>query len=288
MSSPTPHAPLGANVSFNFGPPGAAAGFALPSSASVAENVYVGCRHSAAEPWALLPFFASSAGGPPPLPKGRFGRFLAWAGDKWMIGPLVFKLCTPFESGAAPSDETFAYAPVVCGYLEYDNTHSSEAVELVFGVGTAGSTVESTDAVGFAFNGTCGFATAPSAEVTLRRGTAVFSAEIGAASALHFAVPPHAKRIYPLVLGFYQPGFFYSTHFADLAAVLRFGLAQHARYLALADARDADFMRSTADFAAKGRIAHDTRVWLAQSRRAAETPPVDPAGLRELIRRVTG
>ena len=92
----TPHAPFGANASFDFGPPGAPAGFALPAGTAVGQNVFVGCRSSAREPWSLLPFFTPTADGPQPLPKGRFGRFLAWAGDKWMIGPLVFKLCTPF------------------------------------------------------------------------------------------------------------------------------------------------------------------------------------------------
>ncbi len=287
MLSPTPHAPLGANASFDFGPPDAPAGFALPASVARTANVYVGCRPSAAEPWSLLPFFAPVAGGPPPLPKGRFGRFFAWAGDKWMIGPLVFKLCTPFDP-AATGDEAFAYAPVVCGYFEYDNTHSADAAELVFGLGGRGAKLAVAGTVGFAFRGPLGFATASSPEVSLRRDAAIFGADIGPAEALHFVVPPHARRIYPLVLGFRQAGFFYSTFFADLPSVLAYGLAHHARFLALADARDAEFMRSTLDFATKNQLAHDTRVWLAQTRRLSGAAPVDLTGLRDFARRVAG
>jgi len=288
MSLPTPHAPLGAHASFNFGPVGAAAGFAVPASAPIAQDLYVGCRHSPAEPWSLLPFFAPAAAGPQPLAKGRFGRFLAWSGDKWMIGPLVFKLCTPFDLAAAPADESFACAPVVCAYLEYDNTHSPDAVELVFGLGAEAAPLGASGLAGFAFGDAYGFAAAASPEVTLRRDVAIFDTAIGSAAALHFSVPPHAKRLYPLVLAFHSPGLFAAKLFPSLSDSLAYGLAQHARYLALSDARDAEFMRSNADFARKTQLALDTRAWLAQSRRGAGDAPLDLAGLRDLAGQVTG
>ena len=279
--SRAPHSPLGARASFDFGPPGATAGFAVPAGAGTEQDVFVGCRSSPREPWSLLPFFQPVPGGPQPLPKGRFGRFVAWAGDKWMIGPLVFKLCTPFP--LHQSDERFDYAPIVCGYLEYDNSHSTDSAELIFGTSGTAETLPS-NLRGFAFGATHGFAAGPSAEIELCRDVGVFGIEIGPTAALRFLVPPQSKRIFPLALGFFQPGFHYARDFADLAAVLTHGLAGHARYLAASDQRDAEFMRSGASFEIKTRVASETRAWLAQSRRLAGQPPLDLAPLRSLAR----
>lgn len=286
--SATPHAPLGANASFNFGPAGAPAGFALPATAPAAQNVLVGCRPSQREPWALLPFYASPAGCPAPLPRGRYGRFLGWAGDKWMIGPLVFKLATPFSPTIDSESEKIRHAPVVCGYLEYDNTHSADPAELVFALDGGATPLNAAGLAGFSFGSTHGFATAASGEVEQRFGSAVFDADFPGLTALHFSVPPHSKRIFPLVLGFFQSGFHYQNWFENLSAVLAHGLAEHASYLAIADARDAEFMRSALSFDAKTRVALATRAWLAQSRRRAGEPEVDLSELRELCRTVTG
>ncbi len=125
----TSHAPLGAGASFDFGPPGTPAGFRLPGDIRSPHDVYIGCRAAPADAWSLLPFYTPRADVPSPLAKGRFGRFLAVAGDKWMIGPLVFKLCTPFALDRQADDEIFRYAPVVCGYLEYDNSHGEHTAE---------------------------------------------------------------------------------------------------------------------------------------------------------------
>lgn len=272
----TPHAPLGAAASFDFGPPGEPAGFRLASSPLSPQDVYVGCRPSAREPWSLLPFFTPRSGGPAPLPKGRFGRFIALSGDKWMIGPLVFKLCTPFET-PAPSDEKLAYAPVVCGYLEYDNTHGTDTAELIFGLGSDSLDLRPapTPGVGFILGDRFGFVTAATEEVTARRDAALFGAEVGPAAGLHFVVPPHSKRIFPLVLGFHTSGFHYGRDFNDLAAVLAYGVAEHARFIALSDARDAEFMRSTRPFDQRNQVAAAARSWLADSRRLAGEPPLD-------------
>ncbi|HWA85524.1 MAG TPA: glycoside hydrolase family 52 protein [Opitutus sp.] len=280
-SSRLSHSPLGANASFDFGPPGELAGFAVPTGHPPSQDVYVGCRADPDASWNLLPCFNPSPGGPPPLPKGRYGRFLAWAGDKWMIGPLVFKLCTPFFL-KPDDDDRFRYAPVVCGYLEYDNTHSPASAELVFGVSGAGEPINGPSLAGFGFAGSHGFATTASSEVSLRRDHELFGAKIGRASAFHFVVPPHSKRIHPLVFGFFQPGFHYTHHFADLDDVLAYGVSAHSRYLAASDARDAEFMRSSAAPDCKTRVATETRAWLAASRRLAGDPEVDLTPLRSL------
>jgi hypothetical protein len=284
----TPHAPLGALASFNLGPAGAPAGFALPPGAAPAQNVVIGCRPNSAEKWSLLPFFTPPPAGPLPLPRGRFGRFLGWAGDKWMIGPLVFKLATPFAPSFSTDGEKFRYAPVVCGYLEYDNTHSADAAELVFGLDGHPRPVADAGFTGFACGATHGFATPVSAEVEPRRGASVFGTDFDGLAALHFTVPPHAKRIYPLAVGFCQPGFHYAQWFGDLGAVLAHGLTAHARYLAIADARDAEFMRSALPFDAKQTAAQAVRAWLANTRRLAGEPEVGLADLQALCRAVTG
>jgi hypothetical protein len=205
-----------------------------------------------------------------------------------MIGPLVFKLATPFSPVGGSESEEFRYAPVVCGYLEYDNSHSREVAELVFGIGGSADPISGPDLTGFSFGGTHGFATAVSREVELRRGAAVFGSEFAGLNALHFSVPPQSRRISPLVLGFCQSGFHYNRLFASLAAVLAHGLAEHSRYLAMADARDAEFMRSILSFEAKATSAQAVRAWLAQSRRRAGETDVDLTGLRDLCRSVTG
>lgn len=282
-SALTPHAPLGAGARFDFGAPDSPAVFALDGGATLPCDFFVGCRHSAGAPWSLLPFFTARAGVPAPLPKGRYGRFLGWAGDKWMIGPLVFKLATPFDRETDSSDERFRSAPLLAGYLEYDNTHSDDPVELVFGFGATASPLAVGGGLGFALGPSLGFATALADGVNARRDGAVFGdPAIGAAAAFHYAVPPRTKRVHPIVVGFHQPGLHYATWFAGLAEVLGFGLAEHARYLAMADARDAEFMRSALPLAARAEAAQAVRSWLAQSVRRAGAPAVDEAGLRAL------
>lgn len=201
-----------------------------------------------------------------------------------MIGPLVLKLCSPFEISNAVQDERFWYAPVVCGYLEYDNSHNDETAEVVFGVSGEAPARGANSASGFDFDGTHGFATASTAEVRAARTGDVVSSDAGPVSALLFTVPAASKRIFPLVLGFFHPGFFYTELFSGLRDVLDFGLLNHAQYLACADALDAEFMRSQAPFDQKTSGAHALRSWLATSRRLAGQPALDVDPLRALWR----
>lgn len=285
--SAIPHSPLGANASLDFGPAGAPAGFAVPAGTGGGEGLYIGCRPDPRSPWSLLPFFPARPDGVQPLAKGRFGRFFAAGGDKWMIGPLVFKVCTPFELEPS-TDERFRYAPVLCGYLEYENTHNDEPVELAFGVGETGEALATAGMLGFRVSRGAGFATMVSPEAALEPDLSFLGAAPGPGAALHFRVPAGARRLYPLVIGFDPAGTHAANDFAGLADVLQFGLQQHARYLALADQRDAEFMRSALDPADRIVVAESVRRWLAQSSRPAGASEVDLAPLRALWARVAG
>lgn len=278
-----PHSPLGAGATFFFGPAGSPAGFEQTAGAGAleAQDVFVGCKPDQAEEWKLLPAFTARPGVLQPLGRGRYGRFLAWAGDKWMIGPLVFKLCTPFETESR-NDDRFRCAPVVCGYLEYDNTHNDGAAELIFAVGRPAAPLRVSGAAGWALDARCGFATSASAEVVARSDIAAFGFDVGAVSALVFTVPPHAKRIFPLALGFFASELYASRYFADLASVLNYGLGEHARFVALADQRDSEFMRSSLSLDEKTRVSLETRRWLAGTRRLRNEPEIDLTPLRQL------
>jgi hypothetical protein len=289
VPSLTPHAPLGAAVTFSFGLSGRPAELAFTDTGTEEDHdLFVGCRHSPQAPWSLLPFFADAPNRPTALPKGRFGRFLGWASDKWMIGPLVFKLCTPFDPNPATTDDAFRYAPVLCGYLEYDNTHGDDSVDVIFGIGGSAAPIQSNVIVGFAFDETFGFATAPTSELDVRSGGAIFGSETGPATACVFTIPPREKRIYPLVLGFFRRDFHHALLFTDLPAVLAHGLAQHARYLAVSDARDTELMRTAQNLEARAQTAESVRAWLAQSRRRLSEPELDLSDLRSLCSAVTG
>lgn len=318
----THHAPFGAFASFTVGLNNAPGGFGQSLGGPARQNVYVGVRQSPSLPWRMLPLFTppqsdaaayTGEGAPPPderaalpyeiLTPGRYGRSLAWASDRWLIGPLVFKLHTPFARTADPATmdaETarFHFAPVVCGYLEYDNTHSEEPVELMFGLGDPSQPLrplhdDGTPAlVGFAAGTRYGFATGPSPEVTTRQGFSVFATErhdgtghhrLGAQAALLFTVPARAKRVYPLALGFYEGGtvttgiateFFYAKLFRGLEDVLAHGLTHHARYVALADERDAEWFNGPLSPAQKFLLAQATHSYFGSTQllRAGRRP----------------
>jgi hypothetical protein len=205
-----------------------------------------------------------------------------------MIGPLVFKVCTPFPLDVASVAAESAYAPVVCGYLEYDNTHSTDSAELVFGVGRFANVFTTPSSLGIEVSENVGFATLPSAEAKLVREDQLFDGTSEAATALLFSVPAHEKRIFPLVVGFYQSGYFYTESHDSLNAVLDFGLQQHATYVETSDRLDGEFMRSALGFVEKQKLTDELRAWLANSRRLLNDPPVDVAPVCQIWRRLGG
>jgi hypothetical protein len=280
-----PHSPLGAGATFYFGPPGAPAGFSTNGSPFVARDVFVGCKHDENAAWSLLPAFASRPGTLEPLPRGRYGRFLAWTGDKWMIGPLVFKLCTPFTLEAI-DDQQFAYAPLVCGYLEYDNSHSGATAELIFGMGAHATPFDSAGARGWQFDSSCGFATEATEEVRVVEGRDALNLDVGPLSGLKFAVPPHSKRVFRLVLAWHANELYASRWFGDVRSTLLYGLKNHERYVALSDQRDAEFMRSSISFDEKTQLARETRTWLAATQRSVGDPAFDLSPLEKVAARI--
>ncbi|MCR6656719.1 MAG: glycoside hydrolase family 52 protein [Opitutus sp.] len=277
----TSHAPFAAGADFAFGP-GAPAEI-KNGATSASFDFWVGCRHAPNTPWGLLPFYRADAGRPEPLVKGRYGRFLGWSGDKWMIGPLVFKLCTPFDPApAVADDERFLHAPVLCGYLEYDNTHSDDHVELIFGLGGAFQPLDADGAAGFAHASGFAIATPAVESARLCRDLSAIGAGPEPAGLIHFAVAPRTKDVRPLVVAFHHSAYHYATLFPTLGAAVSYGLAEHARYLTISEARDAEFMRSPLLLAARTTAANEIRQWLASTARKVGEAPLDLAPMRAL------
>ncbi len=273
------HAPTGARASFLAGLDRAAAGFVGADGTPEDQGAFVGIRHAPNLPWRMLPLFKAESpavtGAAEPfevLTPGRYGRTFALASDRWLIGPLVFKLCSPFwktEDPAAADRDTarLHFAPSIGGFVEYDNTHSDEPVEVLVGLGGRGCAFRKLDggAAGFASEGRVGFATVPAAEVRMRLGDSPFveteaPSETGPFAALLFTVPAKVKRVFPLVLGFFNPddpGLFYHTVFSDIADVLTNALASNAAVIRRAEELDAGWFSS--------RLTREQKLNLAQA-----------------------
>jgi hypothetical protein len=221
------------------------------------------------------------------LQPADYVRTLGWASDTWQAdsGRFSFSLLTPF--GAVPDlrrmtrDEARHHlAPVVCGWIEFDNRAGKEPVELMFGVGDPDAPFRPLDETqpalaGFARGTGFGYATQPAPWIELHQGFDVFDPKyrdhrgllvIGGETALVFAVPAGKKRRFPLVLGFFQGGvvttglsacFAYTRYFDDLEDVLTQGLANYRQYVQTAATRDRELNRS--------RLDADQRFLLAQA-----------------------
>ncbi len=209
-----------------------------------------------------------------------FHRVLGWASDTWRHGEFAFVLRSPFERTADPASMTreaarFAFAPVVIAELHYDNTAGTTPVELMFGIGhTARPPRPLEDATpalaGFAFGRDYGFAAHPADIVRRVQVLDLLGAPASAATppvcdhrglhliggdcSLVFHVPAGEVRSFPIALGFYQHGvvttglsarYYYTEFFRDLEDVLAHGLEHHARYSAIAAARDAELAGAT-------------------------------------------
>ena len=171
-------------------------------------------------------------------------------------------------------------APLVIGWIEYDNRQGKSPVKLVFGVGNGDDTQRPFDdngaeLAGFASGGRFGFATAPARGIELRQGFDILHRKfldyrglhvIAGESALVFTVPAGRRRRCPLVLGFYAAGpvssgidtrYAYTRVFRDLEDVLVHGLKEFKHYDRVAARRDRELERS--------RLTADQQFLLAQA-----------------------
>jgi len=210
----------------------------------------------------MLPLFSqvpSPVGSEPfeTLTPGRYGRTFALASDRWLIGPLVFKLCTPWWVTTSPDScdrETarLHFAPSIGGFVEYDNTHSEEPVEVIVGMGAPGAGFEviAKDIVGFVASGRVGFATALSTDVRSRIGGSPFAegaTRSGDYATLIFKIPAATKRVFPFAIGFYavhDPIQFHRSIFDSLEDVLSSALASSSEAIRRADELDVAWFAS--------------------------------------------
>jgi hypothetical protein len=299
----TQHSPFGAFASFTLGLVDAPGGFGHALRGPARQNLYIGFRASAKSDWNLLPYFTPPKSNEvafvgelavPQAPKnyrslrpGDYNRQLGWASDTWHAGDerFTFSLLTPFSRVPDPAklrgeDARFHLAPLVCGFIEYDNRQGKTPAELIFGVGEPdlGLHPLSDDAsslTGFSCGREYGYATKPGKGIELRQGFDVFTPKfrdyrgllvIGGETALVFTVPAGQKKRFPLVLGFFNAGqittgiesaYAYTQHFDDLKDVLAHGLKHHTRYAKVARDRDDELSSS--------RLNADQQFLLAQS-----------------------
>ena len=301
----TQHAPFGAFASFSIGLVGSPGGFGQSLRGAGRQNVYVGYRAGAAgAEWRMLPFFrppqsneGAFTGADPSnsvapsgfrmLEPAQYERTLGWASDTWRAegGRFGFGLLSPFSQLPDPATLSrpaarFALAPVVIGWIEFDNRTGKTPVEMMFGVGALDRLQRPVQDAGlnlpgFAVGPDFGYATARSSAVGQRLGFDVFAPKfrdyrgvhvIGGESALTFTVPAGRRKRFPLVLGFFQGAdvttglparYAYAQFFRNLEDVLAHGLKHRAAYEKIAAQRDREL--------AKAKLDADQKFLLAQA-----------------------
>jgi len=309
----TQHAPFGAFASFSIGLVGSPGGFGQSLRGAGRQNVYVGYRTAdRGALWQMLPFFrppqsneVAFTGADPGnsvapsgfemLEPARYERTLGWASDTWRAesGRFGFSLLSPFSQLPDPATLSrtaarFALAPVVTGWIEFDNRTGKTPVELMFGVGELDRLQRPVqdaglDLPGFAVGPDFGYATARSSAVGQRLGFDVFAPKfrdyrgvhvIGGESALTFAVPAGQRKRFPLVLGFYQGAdvttgipvrYAYAQFFKNLEDVLAHGLANRAKYEKIAAQRDRELARAKLDADQKFLVAQAAHSYLGST-----------------------
>ena len=307
----TQHAPFGAFASFTIGLVDAKGGFGQSLRGPAQQHVYAGFRRTGVSNWRLLPFLetpvsgevaftgddtvAQAPKGYQALVPGDYERTLGWARDTWRADDarFGFSLLSPF--GPVPDPRTmdaatmrFHLAPLVAGWIEYDNRAGTAPVELIFGVGDPSNPLRPlTDSVpalaGFASGTAFGYATKPSRALSLRQGFDLLDPKfkdhrglhvIAGETALVFTVPAGRRMRFPLVLGFFAAGnitsgleshYAYTRVFKDLEDVLAHGLAEHGRYAKLAARRDRELERSRLDADQRFLLAQATHTYLGNS-----------------------
>ena len=305
------HSPFGAFASFTIGLVDAPGGFGQSLRGPAKQNVYVGFRHGPGSRWQLLPFLT-----PPQSQEGAFTgdttvvapprgfdalrpadyrRSLGLASDTWRADEtrFGFSLLSPF--GVVPDPARmkkaaarFHLAPLVTGWIEYDNRAGPTPVELMFGIGHGDDTLRPLGdtcaaLAGFASGGKFGYATKPGRGIELRQGFDVLAPKfhdyrgllvIAGESALVFQVPAGQRKRFPLVLGFYAAGpittgltasYAYTRVFRDLEDVLVHGLADYRRYEKLAAQRDRELVRSRLDADQQFLVAQSAHSYLGST-----------------------
>jgi xylan 1,4-beta-xylosidase len=284
------HSPLGAFSSFTVGLVGSPGGFGHALKGPAKQNVYVGFKRIADTSWRLLPFFtphasneaaftgeaATPSHGASLLQLGphEYSRTLGWASDTWRADDsrFEFALLSPFGVVDDPNDlkrraARLALSPHLNGWIEYDNTSSTQDVELIFGIGDTENLFHPLgDAAskhpGFAMGTRFAYATHSSASAELRQGFDVFSPKyrdyrglcvLGGESALIFRVKAGQKQRFPLVLAFFHEGtattgiatqYAYTRYFDALEDVIQHGLKHRDHYERLAAERDQELRHS--------------------------------------------
>lgn len=309
----TQHSPFGAFASFSIGLVGSPGGFGQSLRGAARQNVYVGFRSGdTGAQWRMLPFFrppqsneVAFTGGDPGnsvapsgfamLEPSQYERTLGWASDTWRAaaGRFGFSLLSPFSQLPDPATLSrtaarFALAPVVTGWIEFDNRTGATPVELMFGVGELDRLQRPVqdaglDLPGFAVGLDFGYATARSSAVGQRLGFDVFAPKfrdyrgvhvIGGESALIFAVPAGQRKRFPLVLGFFQGAdvttgiparYAYAQFFKSLEDVLAHGLANRAKYEKIAAQRDRELARAKLDADQKFLLAQAAHSYLGST-----------------------
>lgn len=305
------HSPFGAFASFTIGLVDSPGGFGQSLRGPAKQNIYIGYRTPARAEWQLLPFLT-----PPQSQEGAFtgdttvvqpprgfhalrpadyARTLGWASDTWRADEarFGFSLLSPFGEVPDPAKlkragARFHLAPVITGWIEYDNRTGTAPVELIFGVGNGDDTLRplgdtAPALVGFAGGGRFGYATKPGRDIELRQGFDILAPKffdyrrlhvIAGETALVFTVPAGRRKRFPLVLGFYAAGpittgltagYAYTRVFRDLEDVLGHGVAEYRRYEKLAAQRDRELARSKLDADQKFLIAQATHSYLGSS-----------------------
>jgi hypothetical protein len=305
------HSPFGAFASFTLGLVDSPGGFGQSLRGPARQNLYIGYRTAAASEWQLLPFLtppksqeAAFTGDAtvvqPPrgfrsLRPANYQRTLARASDTWRAdgSRFGFSLLSPFGPTPDPAKmkraaARFHLAPVIMGWIEYDNRAGTAPVELIFGVGNGDDTLRplgdtSPKLAGFANAGRFGYATKAGRGVTLKQGFDILNPKffdyrglhvIAGETALFFTVPAGQRKRFPLVLGFYAAGpvttgirttYAYTRVFRDLEDALLHGLAEYRRYEKLAAQRDRELSRSRLDADQQFLLAQATHSYLGST-----------------------
>jgi hypothetical protein len=307
----TQHSPYGAFASFTVGLVDSTGGFGQSLKGAARQNVYIGFRPAGGAEWRLLPFLKPQASqevaftgdatvAQPPrgyhaMRPSEYVRTMGLASDTWTSdgGRFGFSLLSPFEEVPDPDTLPDAkarhlLAPVVCGWIEYDNRAGKEDASLIFGIGDSDRPLRPLDdtnptLAGFACGTGYGYATEPGKGVELRQGFDVLSPKfkdyrgllvIAGETALVFTVPAGKKRRFPLALGFFEGGtvttgiatrYAYTRHFQDLEDVLSHGLKARDAYEAVARKRDRELERSGLDRDQRYLVAQATHSYLGST-----------------------